>query len=229
MFFFIYSSEFLRENALLNSQNTETQIASTSFDYNSNFNESIINEIVNNEELLIKYSKQKYNKTVYGKSTSNNYIWSIVNNNEPINPKSIIGQMYWEKNTHEPGTIWPHLQKVPRICAIDRLNNSNSPARLFLVDSFKALTLLAKKYPSEFDFLAHHVLEYSEGMFRARHPPCHIINNKIIPVNFILFFFKNFFIKLLKCRLMAKVFSSLLFIFFSPFFLFFYIIIFFFL
>lgn len=145
-----------------------------------------MDEIVNNEDLLLKYVN-RCNATVYGKSTSGNYIWSIVDS-APINPKSVMGQMYWAQTAREPGTVWPHFQKVPGICAIDTLSNSNS-GRIFLVDSFKALTLLAKKHPSEFEFLAHHVLEYSEGVFRARHPACRVVNGKIIPVCYFIYFF----------------------------------------
>lgn len=138
---------------------------------------------MNNEKSLLKYSNRS-NTTVYGKSTSGDYIWSIIDA-ASINPKSVMGQVYWPRTAREPGTVWPHLQKVPGICAIHTLNNTTS-ARLFLVDSFKALTLLAKRYPAEFEFLAHHVLEYSEGVFRARHPVCHVVNGKIISVRFFI-------------------------------------------
>lgn len=99
----------------------------------------------------------------------NGSLISIVDSRLRIDEKRVLGTCYWEDAAQEPGTIWPHLTKVPSLCTVDTLNGL---AEISVVDTSRALKELCERHPNEFDFLANSVLEYNEGPFRSTHPIC---------------------------------------------------------
>lgn len=97
----------------------------------------------------------------------------------PVDSEQVMGTVFWTASAQEPGTVWPHMNRVPTLVAVDNLHNRAS--ELFIVDTAKALATLAQRYPQEFEFLEQCTLEYSEGTFRSRHKMCHIHNGRIFP------------------------------------------------
>lgn len=94
----------------------------------------------------------------------------------------VMGTVYWSATAQEAGTIWPHMHRIPSACAVDNLGAKS--AEVFIVDSAKALAIMAKMHPKEFEFLAQCTLEYSEGLFRSMHKVIHVSNGRILPVGF---------------------------------------------
>ncbi|KAI3420350.1 Gamma-butyrobetaine dioxygenase [Globodera pallida] len=78
-----------------------------------------------------------------------------------------LGKCYWGEEAQEPGTIWPHLLKVPSIVAVDTLSG---PAKLSFVDVERVLSEMRERHPKQLVFLGTCVLEYSEGPFFSTHP-----------------------------------------------------------
>ncbi|KAL3123783.1 hypothetical protein niasHT_009996 [Heterodera trifolii] len=91
----------------------------------------------------------------------------------PIADGIELGKFYWGEEAQEPGTIWPHLAKVPSVVAVESLSG---PARLSFVDVEKVLFEMRERYPKHLVFLGTCVLEYAEGPFFATHPIVRVDN-----------------------------------------------------
>lgn len=76
-----------------------------------------------------------------------------------MDEQCVMGKCFWGEPAQEPGTIWPHLDRVPPFCTVDTLNGE---AKLCFVETQKALDQLRECHPREFNFLANCVLEYRE-------------------------------------------------------------------
>jgi hypothetical protein len=109
----------------------------------------------------------------------NGGIWSLGTAAAPLADEHVLGQCEWKTPAQEPGTVWPHLQPVPSMCAVDVL--SGPTAKVTVVDTGRALALLAAHSVRQFEFLAQCKLPYREGPFRSRHPLCSIQEGQIIP------------------------------------------------
>lgn len=195
---FSYSSEFLRKNAfsfpatLVELQPT-TATAATAVEGLVASTSSSSNVTVNNNDTPISSSPSSSTADFFERMVTDQFgnthtfsvdsaqIWAIVDA-VPISNKPTIGQCYWMSGPQEPGTIWPHLQSVPSICAVDTLNPKTA-AELSIVDAQKALRILAERHPRIFEFMAEHMMEYSEGIFSARHRACNIVGSNIVPVS----------------------------------------------
>uniref|UniRef100_A0A915DFS0 Uncharacterized protein n=1 Tax=Ditylenchus dipsaci TaxID=166011 RepID=A0A915DFS0_9BILA len=141
-----YSSDFLREN--VQSSTHPLKVISNSISFHA-------------------YSKLplvtlQSSESVPESAPLNGQTCSVVQAS-PIDAKHVVGQFYWRGTAQESGTIWPHMQKLPAVCAVESLNGRS--AQLFVVDTTQALALLFKRHPAQFEFLAQCMLEYSEDCF----------------------------------------------------------------
>lgn len=157
-----YTSTFLRENALHSLPDSEARkldAPSSSELY------QMVAEML--ESSRLESGHRKFDPL-------NGHLYTLIDARMPIDEGQVLGTCYWEETAQEPGTVWPHLSKVPSLVTVDTMNQmpGGGPAELSVVDTRKALTDMRKWFPVEFDFLAGCVLEYEDGPFRSAHPIC---------------------------------------------------------
>jgi len=111
-------------------------------------------------------------------------VYSIVRASRlQVDPRQVIGKRIWLDAALEPGTLWPHMRKIPSLCIVSTLDMRES-ADLSVVNCTLALSLLRERHPDEFEFLRECEFEYGQGHLTSRHPICVVDKHaQIIPNN----------------------------------------------